>query len=466
MTPVRDTKVKLEINAGPLKGKDLTFQEKDAVLLGRDPQCHLCIPGDSYISRYHCIFEIDPPKAWVKDLGSLNGTQVERLSYTGPAVGRPNIQTTGDGIAVPLNDGDRVIAGQTQVCVRVEDPTVYGPQQVCRVCGKRYPAMHFDSRSVLPTCPACRATTPGGQIRFTLDAGPDFPSQGVLDAFQRLGYSVVSKLGEGGMGVVFLAERLSDQQQVALKVIRLAQASSDRCVRMFLRETDILKQVRHPHIVALNDSGHVETTVFIEMEYCDAGTVADAMAQSHGKLPLPAALTIAIQAMHGLAYAHERGYVHRDIKPGNILLRKDAGGVTAKLADFGLAKSFEKAGLSGITETGEFGGTFAFMPRDQLINYRYASPAGDVWSMAATLYYMITAAHPREQDNGKDPIAAILSGDTIPLCEREPAVPVRLAEVIEHALAVEPKDRFESARFFRDELTEAARAEGLIHKFD
>jgi serine/threonine protein kinase len=150
-----------------------------------------------------------------------------------------------------------------------------------------------------------------------------------------------------------------------------------------------------------------------------------------------------VGALEGLAAAHDAGFVHRDLKPENILLA--ANGV-ARLADFGLAKSFQQAGLSGMTATGMVAGTFQFMPREQLTSYRRARPTTDVWSMAATLYYLLTGEYARDFDAHSDPLAVILRGGTVPLRQRDPSVPVDLAALIDRALDDEPSRRFPTAR--------------------
>jgi serine/threonine protein kinase len=159
---------------------------------------------------------------------------------------------------------------------------------------------------------------------------------------------------------------------------------------------------------------------------------------------LPATLRIAVEALEGLAAAHEAGFVHRDLKPDNVLLGENGA---ARLADFGLAKSFQQAGLSGMTATGVVGGTFPFMAREQLTSYREARPTTDVWSMAATLYFLLTGQYARDFGD-QDPIAVILRGGVVPLRQRDAAVPADLAAVIDRALDDEPARRFPTAREF------------------
>jgi serine/threonine protein kinase len=158
---------------------------------------------------------------------------------------------------------------------------------------------------------------------------------------------------------------------------------------------------------------------------------------------------LAAQALEGLASAHGAGFVHRDLKPDNVLF---AGDGTAKLADFGLAKSFQQAGLSGMTATGAFAGTYFFMPREQLTSFRQARPASDVWSMAATLYYLLTGQYARDFGAHPDPLAVILRGGVVPIRRRDASVPEELAGVIDRALSDEAEERYPTAREFASAL--------------
>jgi serine/threonine protein kinase len=247
------------------------------------------------------------------------------------------------------------------------------------------------------------------------------------------------------MGAVYLARGRADGRKVALKVM-LPQAEVDEASQgIFLREIEVTRALRHPNIVELLDFGKHEGRFYFALEYCPGGN-ADALVQKqNGPLGLATVLRLAAGALDGLAAAHEAGFVHRDIKPDNLLVAADG---TAKLADFGLAKSFQQAGLSGMTATGAVAGTFFFMPREQLTNFREVRPVSDVWSMAATLYFLLTAEYARDFRSKPDPLAVILRGGVVPIRDRDPFVPDDLGEVLDRALMDDPESRFPHAGAF------------------
>lgn len=182
------------------------------------------------------------------------------------------------------------------------------------------------------------------------------------------------------------------------------------------------------------------------------------------------AMEIILQALDGLEYAHNvdvnvkladgtsvasRGIVHRDLKPANIFLSGKGAGRVAKIADVGLGKAFDMAGLSGQTRTGAVVGTPFFISRPQVINYKYAKPDIDVWSMAATLYNMLTGKFPRKFLKGKDPWQIVLQNKAEPIGEREPSIPYKLAEAIDMALVDQPEIKVKTARELKKLLLDA-----------
>jgi serine/threonine protein kinase len=254
------------------------------------------------------------------------------------------------------------------------------------------------------------------------------------------------------MGAVYLARRGGRGPVVALKVMLPRTVVDETAQEIFIREIEITRALRHPNIVELLDFGKHEGRFYFALEYCPGGN-AEALRQRHGgRLPLASALRVAVDALEGLAAAHGAGFVHRDLKPENVLLAEDG---TARLADFGLAKSFQQAGLSGMTATGVVGGTFPFMPREQLTSYRQVRPSSDVWSIAATIYYLLVGRHARDFASHPDPLAVILRGGTIPIRSHDPSLSEDLARVIDRALEDEPSRRYPTAREFAAGLRDA-----------
>jgi serine/threonine-protein kinase len=209
--------------------------------------------------------------------------------------------------------------------------------------------------------------------------------------------------------------------------------------------------------VRLEDTGYSRGTFFLTLEYCDGGSVAGLMNERGGILSLDEAGEITLQALEGLHHAHnvfgpDSGLVHRDLKPANLFLSGSGSARIAKVGDYGLAKAFDDAGLSGSTRTGEAAGTPHFLPRQQVIDFKYAEPEVDVWAMAASLYHMLTGSVPRDFPAGRDPWLVVLESLPVPIRQRKPSIPKKLAELIDQALREEPAIPFQSAMAFKEEL--------------
>ncbi|MEV6419579.1 serine/threonine-protein kinase [Streptomyces sp. NPDC051662] len=273
---------------------------------------------------------------------------------------------------------------------------------------------------------------------------------------------VEGELGRGGMGVVYAAVHRESGERRALKVIHAPAGAGDEVAR-FSREVRVCMALRHPHVVrvmgverteAENGASPAEAEpCCLVLELCEGGSLADRVRRD-GPLPARRALDLFDGVLAGLGHVHqEHGFVHRDIKPHNILLASGPDGrTTAKLADFGLAKAYDSAGLSGLTRTGEVMGTPAFMPRAQLINYKYATPEVDVWSMAASLYHVLTGFLPRDLPPGRDPWLAVATSPVVPIGKRGVSLRPGLGEVLDHALSDEPDGGFRTAEALRAAL--------------
>jgi len=411
-------KVTLKVIAGPIAGRTYAFESHDTFLFGRSPDCHAELaPDDTTASRHHFLLEVNPPQARLRDLGSLNGTTVNGVKHGGRGRDqRPEEAARQEWPSVDLGNGDRIRVGHTVFAVQIEgeaaSPHDTGPLALLE-------ALVGDSEDAMP---------------------------------QELGgYRLERLLGKGGMGTVYLARRQRDGERVALKVM-LSQVLVDELARAgFHREVEVTRSLQHPNIVALFDHGSEGDRFYFAMEYCSGGSVEGLMSRRGAPLDLGLAGRIALEALAALAFAHERGFIHRDVKPENILI-SDASGAGVKVTDFGLAKSFQQAGLSGLTATGMVGGTLYFMPREQLTNFRQTRPASDVWSLGATLYYLLTFQYARDFGPDQDPLAVILKGGVVPIRDRDPAVSKEVAAVIDRALADDLSSRYATAAEFRAAL--------------
>jgi serine/threonine-protein kinase len=256
------------------------------------------------------------------------------------------------------------------------------------------------------------------------------------------GYQLVRELGRGAMGIVYLALRQADGYPVALKTVVPAAAGSPGQIDRFLREADILRKLDHPNIVCFRDMGRDGDTIYFAMDYI-RGTDAAKVLRRERRLEVGRAVNLVSQLLDGLAYAHDRRFVHRDIKPSNMLVTDGGGRELVKLADFGLARVYQASQLSGMTMTGDIGGTVAFMPPEQITEYREAKPASDQYAAAATLYNLLTGAYvydlPKEFQKQ---LLLILNNDPVPITKRRRDLPSGLVQVIHKALGREPEDRF------------------------
>lgn len=442
--------VTLRVTAGCSAGNEYRFTEHNICIVGRAEDCDARIDaGDECVSRHHCLFDINPPGVRVRDLGSLNGTRVNGEEIGRPRRGQSTHELKGPQLSErDLVDGDEIAVGSTVLRVGVSVPAPSElptpPQQRCERCGCDLSG-EADARMGAIICALCRRDVAAILADLLRSARAGSSELGAIR-----GYEIVRELGRGGQGVVYLARHEDSGELMALKVLLAEVAVDPRARDGFLREIESTRALRHPNVVEFRDSGASGSAFFFTGEYCDGGSVATLVAERGGRLAIEEAVSIVLQALDGLAYAHtakipavrladgtigpSRGLVHRDIKPSNILLAGSGSARAAKLADFGLAKAFDRAGLSRLTSTGARGGTFEFMARTQIVNYRMARPEVDVWAIAASLYWMLTLAVPRDFPPAIDPVAVVLQGETMPIRHRLASIPRRLAEVIDTAL--------------------------------
>ena len=251
---------------------------------------------------------------------------------------------------------------------------------------------------------------------------------------------------EGGLGVVYLIRDKQTGDNMALKFMRSQVAVQKKARDYFKREIEVAKGLHHQHIVRLFNDYGINDHFYFTMEYCTGGNAEEWRQTLGGKIPFREAAPIMRQVLQGLAHVHTQGIVHRDLKPSNILLTTTDEGLVAKISDFGLAKGFIEAGLSGLSMTRQRGsGTPDFMPKEQLTDFKYVRPTADVWAIAATFYFMLTGQLVRRSRRNENWLMTVYRDDIIPIANHHPAIPPELALVLDQALQSNPEKRFRTA---------------------
>ena len=277
----------------------------------------------------------------------------------------------------------------------------------------------------------------------------------------RLGpFEILAPLGAGGMGEVYRARDTRLDRTVAIKLLpsELVNAPGRR-VERFRHEARVIARITHPNICTLHDVGEDGSAIFLVMEYVDGATLARRL--EDGPLPLPLALRTAIGIADALDHAHRHGVVHRDLKPGNIMLTRDS----VKLLDFGLAKLKERdeqvptdaTRSARLTEVGTIVGTVPYMAPEQ-IEGREVDARTDIFSFGVVLYEMVCGRRPFAGDSRASLMAAIVSAEPPSLSSLQPQAPASLERLIRRCLAKDPDDRWQTARDLAAELRWIAEA--------
>jgi serine/threonine-protein kinase len=263
----------------------------------------------------------------------------------------------------------------------------------------------------------------------------------VYDLRQLGGYRILRRLGEGGMGSVFLGYQEGDQRHVAIKVLPEHLAASQPAIDRFYREAKSGALLNHPNIVRNLAVGQDQATGkhFLVMEYVD-GPSALELLQRQGCLSVGDAVHIALDIARALEHCHSRNIVHRDIKPDNILITQSG---VAKLTDLGLAKRTDET--SHLTAARQGFGTPYYMPYEQALNAKYADGRSDIYALGATLYHLVAGEVPFQGVNHLEIIDKKNIGDYPPASSHNPQVPHALDEILGKMLAREPADRYQTA---------------------
>jgi serine/threonine protein kinase len=260
-------------------------------------------------------------------------------------------------------------------------------------------------------------------------------------------YEIVEKIAEGGMGTVYKARHRESGQVVAIKMVSSDMLSNAVLLKRFENEFRAASRLDHPNIVRALDFGTADGRPYLVMEFVDGESLGQKL-ERDGRLPEAEALRIVHLAAEGLEHAHKNGMIHRDVKPDNIMLTNDG---QAKLADLGLVKEVD-AELN-LTRTGRGLGTPHFMAPEQFRNAKNADVRCDIYSLAATMYMMVTGELPFRSLGPLDAWMKKVNNDLPPPRKLVPELSERTDAAIRRAMQAEPKQRPESCREFVEELT-------------
>lgn len=392
----------LAVTDGPHTGASFTFHEHELFVVGRSENAHFRLPAkDQTLSRYQFLVEVSPPDCRLVDMGSTNGTKVN-----GKRVG------TAD-----LSDGDVVKAGMTTFRVSLTRREGPGPTA-------------DDELSLVDRIGGI------GGIVHDREAVPEVP-----------GYRILRRTGQGSIGIVYQARAIGGDAGaiVAIKVLTPSARRSGEALASFLREAGRLRELSHPGIVGMHELGESAGRPYFVMDHVE-GVDGRSLVAMQGPLSVGLAVRLTVQVLEALDYAHGRGFVHRDVRPSNVLLTGPADRPAVRLTDFGLTCAYERSNLSGLTRTGPVAGSCDFMPPEQVLDFRSANPPADQYAAGATLYYLLTGAtvhDPPSSTHGQ--LATLLTRPPIPIRTRRPDLDETLSQVIHRALERAPEHRYPSA---------------------
>ncbi len=301
----------------------------------------------------------------------------------------------------------------------------------------------------VPDQPTVATPGPGDAATEVLSGPRDRPHPEAPGPFQIRyfgDYEILREIARGGMGVVFLARQVSLNRPVAVKMILAGQLADEADVRRFYTEAEAAANLDHPGIVPIHEVGQHQGQHYFSMGFVDGPSLAQRLAE--GPIPPREAAELMARVAEAIAYAHRSGLIHRDIKPGNILLDRDG---SPRITDFGLAKKVE--GDSALTASGQVMGTPSYMPPEQAGGQGAAAgPEADVYAIGATLYALATGRPPFQAATPTDTILQVIHQEPVPPRRLNPGIPRDLETICLKCLEKDPARRYATAEALVGEL--------------
>lgn len=433
------------VSSGPRAGLRLPLPNQQAVILGRAADVDLLLPQeDRFVSRHHARVEVQADGVYLHDLAGRKTTSVNGMPVRWARLAPGNVVRLGNTLLRLVYDGAQEQGSETVIQPEISRQPVLSPASSLTP-PRGISTTTWESKADVLSCDRCGAAGSAPPSPDLWDAAylcPDCRQQRrklPSDLPNRIGrFQVLGKIYQGGTGI--LLEAVSeDGIHVVIKMLRgtnVAKKAMDR----FVREQRIATVLRHPNIVRCYEVGAHENHPYLVSEYVSGGSALDIAGREQ---PVQDVLWLGADLFRALGYAHDLGIVHRDVSPSNVLLTgPDMGaGVRAKLADFGLAKSRIDLNPMDITVAGEAGGSTLTMGPEQVRNFIQMTPSADIYSAAATVFWMLTRdtplvlpcplqdapMHVRKE--------AILHPDRRSLARLRPDVPKPVVELIDSLVA-------------------------------
>jgi serine/threonine-protein kinase len=264
-------------------------------------------------------------------------------------------------------------------------------------------------------------------------------------------YEITAILGSGGMGTVYVAAHAWTGRRVAVKVLKPSYVENEEVVKRFLREARAAAALHHPNVVDVLDMGRTDDgAVYMVLELLEGDSLGSLLRQ-HGKMEPARVLPILVPMAEALAEVHDRGFVHRDLKPDNIFVASLRGRTVPKLLDFGIAKALHDPDSS--TRTGAIMGTAYYMSPEQASGRSDVGPPTDIWALGVVLYEALAGTPPFTAETATGVLVKILTTPPAPVPDH---VPAQIARVVENAMRSDPRERFADMRAMASAMREAA----------
>jgi serine/threonine-protein kinase len=436
-------KVTLTGLSGDIEHQVFVLEGKPVFIFGRHEKVHINLGSDPLISQIHFLVDVSDDFPRVVDLGSTNGLAVNERLYGGRFGKPPEF--------VHLKDGDIITAGNTLIKINFQ-ASESGDGKTSESNRQKHMGFPSPQRSSSNTvriahdipaglaAPSDRPPVP--QVKEKKE-GND-PSATTLYPGMS-DYTIQKCVHTGNKGLVYRAINNETGVLTAIKILLPESVKRPRIVEGFLHEIELSRHLEHPHLIHYLGDGMVDGSPYLAMEFLNGGNLHEYLDKlPEQRMPLEEAIPLICHVASATSYMQSRQLVHKDIKPKNIILEQQSDGkLIAKLSDFGLTSHISRPGDRKIPPMA-IGGTPAYMPPEQLVDVANSIPQSDVFSIAATLYQMLSG-HLLYDFTGPDQISVILDGNIIPILDHCPELPGRVAETINKALSYQPEQRFANA---------------------